>query len=170
LLRVFDKVVVAAVATSGGASAAVDLWTRRVPNQLTLGIAGCGVALAATHAGSTSVGAAVAGLVVGLILMLPGHVIGKTGAGDVKLFAALGTLLGPTQIVVAFLYTAIAGGVLAIAVAVRRRRLRETVERTAALVSTGGNNVAQIEHPSADNRFAYAPAIALGALAAALGL
>jgi Flp pilus assembly protein protease CpaA len=88
----------------------------------------------------------------------------------VKLFAALGTLLGPTQIVVAFLYTAIAGGVLAIAVAVRRRRLRETVERTAALVSTGGNNVAQIEHPSADNRFAYAPAIALGALAAALGL
>ena len=94
--------------------------------------------------------------------MLPGHVIGKTGAGDVKLFAALGTLLGPTHIVVAFLYTAIAGGLLAIVVAVGRRRLRETVVRTAALVSTGGNNVAQIEHPSADNRFAYAPAIAVG--------
>ena len=162
--------IVAAVAISGTASAAVDLWTRRVPNRLTLGIAACGVALAAGHFSSLSVGHALAGLVVGLLLMLPGHLIGKTGAGDVKLFAALGTLLGPTHIVVAFLYTAIAGGLLAIVVAVRRRRLRETVERTAALLSTGGNNVAQIEHPSADNRFAYAPAIALGALAAALGL
>jgi len=170
LLRVFDNVIVAAVATGGAASAAVDLWTRRVPNPLTLGIAGCGVALAAGHFSSLSVGHALAGSVIGLLLMLPGHVIGKTGAGDVKLFAALGTLLGPTHIVVAFLYTAIAGGLLAIVVAVGRRRLRETVVRTAALVSTGGNNVAQIEHPSADNRFAYAPAIAVGALAAALGL
>ena len=86
-----------------------------------------------------------------------------------KLFAAIGTLLGPTGIIVAFVYTAIAGGVVALIVAVMRRRLRETVDRTAALVSTGGANVAEIEKASADNRFAYAPAIALGALAAALG-
>src|SRR5438034_154640 len=82
--------LVAAVAISGTASAAVDLWTRRVPNRLTLGIAACGVALAAGHFSSLSVGHALAGLVVGLLLMLPGHLIGKTGAGDVKLFAALG--------------------------------------------------------------------------------
>jgi len=37
-------------------------------------------------------------------------------------------------------------------------------------VTTAGGNVAEIEHQSADNRFAYAPAIAVGALAAALGL
>ena len=59
---------------------------------------------------------------------------------------------------------------LALVVALNRRRLRDTVERTAALVSTGGANVAEIEGGAADNRFAYAPAIALGTLAVALGL
>jgi Flp pilus assembly protein protease CpaA len=86
------------------------------------------------------------------------------------LFAALGTMLGPTRIVMAFLYTAIAGGILAISVARRRRTLGATLERTAVLVRTGGSNVADIERPSLDNRFAYAPAIAIGALAAAIGL
>jgi Flp pilus assembly protein protease CpaA len=87
----------------------------------------------------------------------------------VKLFAALGTLLGPKGILVAFVYTLITGGLLALVVAVSRRRLAVTIERTASLVRTGGSNVSEIEHASADNRFAYAPAIAVGALAAALG-
>jgi prepilin peptidase CpaA len=134
-----DAVVVTAIAGGGGAGAIVDLM------------------------------AAVAGLVVGLLLMLPGHVIGATGAGDVKLLAALGTLLGPRGIVVAFVYSALAGGILALIVARRRSVLRETIERTATLVRTAGGNVAAIEHGTVDNRFAYAPAIAFGAIAAALG-
>jgi prepilin peptidase CpaA len=101
--------------------------------------------------------------------MLPGHLIGATGGGDVKLFAAVGTLLGPSRIGMAFLYTAMAGGALAMVIALRRRRFGATMERTAALVCTGGANVAEIEGPSADNRFAYAPAIAVGAIVAALG-
>jgi Flp pilus assembly protein protease CpaA len=69
----------------------------------------------------------------------------------------------------AFLYTAIAGGALAVLVAVRRRRLRQTLEGTATLVYTGGANAVEIEKPSTNNRFAYAPAIAVGALIAAFG-
>ncbi len=164
-----DAIVVAAVAGGGGASAAVDLWTRRVPNPLTLGIAALGVTLAATDVSGVSVTGSCAGFALGLLLMLPGHLIGATGAGDVKLFAAVGTLLGPTRTGMAFLYTAIAGGVLAVVIAVQRRRLRETMERAATLVRTGGANVTDIENASVDNRFAYAPAIAIGALAAALG-
>jgi Flp pilus assembly protein protease CpaA len=86
----------------------------------------------------------------------------------VKLFAAVGTLLGPKAIAMAFLYTALAGGALAIVVAMQRQLLRETVERTANLVRTGGANVAEIERATV-NRFAYAPAIAVGTLVAALG-
>jgi len=162
--------VVASVAASGGASTIVDLWSRRVPNPLTIGIAALGVVLAASHSSDVSVAAALAGFALGFVLMLPGHLVGATGAGDVKLFAAIGTLLGPTRIAVAFVYTAIAGGLLALIVAARRRRLQETVARTATFVRTGGGNVGEIEHDAANNRFAYAPAIALGALAAALGL
>jgi prepilin peptidase CpaA len=116
-----------------------------------------------------SVPQAFGGLALGLALMLPGHVIGATGAGDVKLLAALGTLLGPGRTGSAFLYSAIAGGVLAIIVAFQRRRLAITLDRTSALVRRAGANVVEIEHEASDNRFAYAPAIALGAFVAALG-
>jgi prepilin peptidase CpaA len=114
--------------------------------------------------------AAVAGLVLGFLLMLPGHLFGATGAGDVKFFAAMGTLLGPGAVVSAFLYTAIAGGLLAFLIAARRRRLAETVNGVAALVATRGSNANEIEAPHRHNRFAYAPAIAVGTLLAALGV
>jgi prepilin peptidase CpaA len=165
-----NNVVMAAVAGGGGVGAVIDLQTRRVPNVLTFGVAALGLMLAATGRGSVSLPLATAGLVLGLLLMLPGHLIGATGAGDVKLFAAIGALLGPKTIAVAFIYTAIAGGLLAAIVAVNRRSLGHTVERAAALVATRGANVEEIERPSTNNRFAYAPAIALGTILAALGL
>ena len=69
------------------------------------------------------------------------------GAGDVKLFAAVGALIGPVPIAAAFIYTAIAGGVIAGFIAIRRRR-RGLLE---------------------DRYFAYAPAIFVGTFIAALG-
>ncbi len=165
-----NGVVMAVVAGGGGVGAVVDLQTRRVPNALTFGVAGVGLALAATGISSVSLPLAATGLALGLLLMLPGHLFGATGAGDVKLFAAMGGLLGPKTIAVAFIYTAIAGGLLASVVAMNRRLLTRTVERTAALVATGGANTQDIERPSANNRFAYAPAIAIGTLLAALGV
>jgi prepilin peptidase CpaA len=168
LPRISDPIVVSAVAGTGASSAVVDFYTRRIPNPLTLGVAAFGVTLAAAHLTPLSMADALVGFAVGLVLMLPGHLIGATGAGDVKLFAAVGTLLGPRAIAMAFLYTALAGGALAIVVAMQRQLLRETVERAANLVRTGGANVAEIERATV-NRFAYAPAIAVGTLAAALG-
>jgi prepilin peptidase CpaA len=164
-----NGLVLAAVAGSGGASTFLDLRTRRVPNWLTLSITAIGVSLSAAQLTTISVAAALGGFAVGLLLMLPGHIVGATGAGDVKLFAAVGTLLGPAGIAVAFVYTAILGGALALIVAVHRGRLEATLQETATLVLTGGSNVAEIERPTANNRFAYAPAIAVGTLAAALG-
>jgi prepilin peptidase CpaA len=159
----------AVVGSSGGLAATIDMYTRRVPNAATMGIAGLGVLLAATHVSRVSVTGAILGFVIGLMLMLPGHFVGATGAGDVKLFAALGTLLGPSSVLIAFLYTALAGGILAVVVAIRRRSLAESVGRVATLVGTGGANVDKIEAKSVNNRFAYAPAIAVGTLVAALG-
>jgi prepilin peptidase CpaA len=169
LLAPSEITAVLTVAVTGIGSAVVDLWTRRVPNPLTLGTAAFGVLLAASHHTNVTVYQALAGFGLGLLLMMPTYLFGATGGGDVKLFAAYGTLLGPRSIVFAFLYMAIAGGVLATLVSLKRRNLRTTVERAAVLVGTGGANVAEIEHAASNNRFAYAPAIALGALVAALG-
>ena len=165
-----DLIVLAAVAAGAGTGAAIDMWTRRVPNPLTALVAASGVLLAAYGVSGISVGTSFAGLFVGLALMLPGYLIGGTGAGDVKLFAALGTLLGPAPIAFAFLYTLLAGGVLALLVAVRRRRLRRTLDGTARLIASAPAAAAAIESPLENNRFAYAPAIAVGTMLAALGL
>ena len=165
-----DPVVFTAVSGSAATAAIVDLRTRRVPNWLTLGVAATGLALAAAHVDGVRMTAALEGLAIGLLLMLPGHVIGRSGAGDVKLLAAVGTLLGPRLTVLAFMYAAIAGGVLAVLVAVSRRRLQHSIAQLTRLMTTGGANVSEIERPSADNRFAYAPAIAVGAILAAFRL
>jgi prepilin peptidase CpaA len=165
-----DAIVLAAVAAGVGSGAIIDLRTRRVPNALTITLAAVGVACAALGLSDLTVGGSLAGFAIGLALMLPGHLLGATGAGDVKLFAAAGALLGPVPIATAFLYTAIAGGVLAIFIAARRKRLQQTIEGAARLVASSAANVAEIESPRANNRFAYAPAIAVGTMLAALGV
>jgi prepilin peptidase CpaA len=165
-----DLIVIATVFAGAGTGAAIDLWTRRVPNPLTMGLAVIGVTFAAFGVSSLTIGASLAGLALGLALMLPGHIIGATGAGDVKLFAAMGAFIGPRHIFTAFLYTALAGGVIAIVISLWRRRLRHTLGETARLISTAAANAPAIESPLANNRFAYAPAIAVGTMLAALGL
>jgi len=170
LARLSDFIVIGAVVCGAAAATAIDLRTRRVPNALNALIASIGIVLAVTGLSGVSIGAAAIGLGLGLALMLPGFLFGATGAGDVKLFAAMGTLVGPTHILRGFFFTVVAGGILAIAVAAKRGRLQQTLGRTAALVASGGANAAVIEAPIENNRFAYAPAIAIGVTLATLGL
>jgi prepilin peptidase CpaA len=170
LARPSELIVLATLVAGVVLAAAIDLRTRRVPNPLTATLAALGVGFAASGISSLTVGASLAGLVLGLAFMLPGHLFGGTGAGDVKLFAAAGALMGPAPIVTAFLYTALAGGAMAIAIAARRGRLQRTLGRTAQLVASGGSNAALIEAPIENNRFPYAPAIAVGCVIASLGL
>ena len=150
------------------AAAVIDVRTRRVPNALTMSVALAGFALAVAGLGRVGIMASVAGCFVGLAVMLPGHLLGATGGGDVKLLAAVGTLLGPGATLRAFVATAIAGGLIAMVVAVRRGRLAATLAGTGALVMSGGSDVSALRNPGHDNRFAYAPAIAVGAIVAAL--
>ena len=165
-----DSLVLLALALGVGTGAFIDLRTRRVPNAVTVPLAVFGVAAAAAGLTGLSVAGAIAGLTLGLLFMMPGYMFGATGAGDVKLLAAAGAWLGPADIGIAFLYTAIAGGVLALVVARRRRRLALTLESTSKLITTRAANVAEIEHPTTNNRFAYAPAIAAGSILAAIGV
>ena len=169
MVRPSDFLALATILAGTGLGAAIDLRTRRVPNPLTMGLAALGVAYAAAGIGGLSIGASLAGLALGLALMLPGHLIGATGAGDVKLFAAAGAFVGPAHVVWAFIYTALAGGAIAIVVSVARRRLHRTVGDTALLIATAGGNAGAIESPLENNRFAYAPAIAVGTMLVALG-
>ena len=169
MARPSDIYAIATIVAGTAIGAGIDLRTRRVPNPLTMGLAAIGGIYAAVGIGGLTVGASLAGLALGLALMLPGHLIGATGAGDVKLFAAAGAFVGPAHILTAFVYTALAGGVIAIVISLSRRRLRQTVGDTALLIATRGLHAPAIESPLQNNRFAYAPAIAVGTMLAALG-
>ena len=155
---------------AGVAATVVDIRERRVPNVLTMGIASVGLLLAMAGFGTVTIGGALGGLALGLALLMPAHIFGATGAGDVKLLAAFGALLGPADVFDAFLRAAILGGVMALTVALWRGRLRETLYGTAMLVTTRSQTAAAlIEHPAVNNRFPYAPAIACGAVLVVLG-
>jgi prepilin peptidase CpaA len=140
-----------------------DVRTRRIPNWLTGAMAAGGFGLA-FGGGTVTPLQALLGLMVGLLLMLPGHVIGATGAGDVKLMAAIGAVVGPDLALRAFLYSAVAGGIFAIAVATRRGVLATTLQDTTRLVTAPTAARQTIESSTRANRFAYGPAIAVGTL------
>jgi len=163
-----ELIAVAVVATGTGIAAAHDIAHRRVPNVVSLTMVVAGLALAATGVTGISVWSSLAGCGLGLALMMPGYVFGATGAGDVKLLAASGAVLGAGQIVPAFAFTAIAGGALALAFAWRRGRLGRTLTQTARLCTAPAGTRGEIESPREDNRFPYAPAIAVGVVIAAL--
>ena len=152
---------IAVLALGLGAAVFTDVRTRRIPNWLTGAIVGAAFGLA-FGGGPVTPMRALLGLVVGLVLMLPGHVIGATGAGDVKLMAAVGAVVGPDVIFRAFLYSAVAGGVLAVVVALRRGRLGTTLKATTNLVTQPVHAKRAIEASDRANRFAYGPAIAVG--------
>ena len=163
-----SSVAFAAVAAGGLIATVIDVRTRRIPNVLTATMASVGIGLAAFGISGLSIWGSVVGLLVGLALMLPGHLLGATGAGDVKLMAAIGAIVGPALVFSAFLFSALAGGVLAVAVALRRRRLSATLAGTGRLMAAPAGARQEIQAATAANRFAYGPAIAAGSVIATL--
>lgn len=122
-----------AIAMLLGTGAAVeDLRRRRVPNWLTLPAATCALAAAACS-GWRPLALAAAGLAIGFLILLPFHWCGAMGGGDVKLMAAYGALLGPSGILLAGLFAAVFGALLA-AAATLRKPGAETVPYAPAIV------------------------------------
>jgi prepilin peptidase CpaA len=64
------------------------------------------------------------------MLLILFYAAGGMGAGDVKLMGAVGSLLGPMNVIIAFLYSAVVGGVYSVAVLYRLGALRLTLERS----------------------------------------
>ena len=120
-----------------GAVAVMDLRTRRIPNRLTVAAAATAVALAFVRAGWQGAFVSAAGVLIGLLLFLPLCLAGKLGAGDVKAMGAVGAFLGPVGVLLAALYTLLAGGIAAAVALVsfrwRVHRVSDTGQRASLL-------------------------------------
>lgn len=105
------------VATLCVAACVTDLRSRRLPNLLTFGAAAVGFGWQLVSQGWGGAAASLEGFALGLALFLPWFALGGMGAGDVKLLAAIGAWLGPWRVIWVALFGSIAGGALALVVA-----------------------------------------------------
>lgn len=101
-----------------------DARTRRIPNVLTFGAAACGLAANLAAGGWQGGLSSLEGWGLGLAAFLPLFLLGGMGAGDVKLLAAVGAWLGPAGAGWTALYAAIAGGAMALVMALARGYLK----------------------------------------------
>jgi prepilin peptidase CpaA len=114
-----------------GAASYTDLRHGKIPNALTLPAVVVGLALNGALRGWPGLGQAAAGVGLALLLWLvTGALGGCLGGGDIKLLAAVGALGGPRFLLAALVVTVIAGGVMAVAVALWGRKLRAALSNT----------------------------------------
>lgn len=165
-LTQFIPISAVAVAVIAGIT---DVRSRQIPNRLTYPAMIGGFALqAAVHGGHGLFLAGEGALLFGGVFLFF-HLLHAMGAGDVKLAAALGCILGPTSSWQVLFSTAMAGGVLAILVMVFTGRVLQTLRSTIgvagfhAIHGLRTHPVVNLDNPAAV-RVPYGLAFAAGTL------
>ncbi len=106
-----------------------DVRYRRIPNAFVLATLASGLIVNTIYGGFRGALASLAGCVIAFILMFILHVFGAMGAGDVKLFAAIGSLTGAHLVLPTFLVVILTGGALALLLTFRAGVVRATKQR-----------------------------------------
>jgi len=165
-LAQYIPIVAAVVAVIAGI---IDARSRRIPNRLTYSAMIAGLTLQAVVYGWRGLLLGLGGgLLFGGIFLLF-HLVRAMGAGDVKLAAALGCILGPANSWQVMFTTAMAGGALAILVMIFTGRVLHTLRSTLAVAGfhvvhgLRTHPVVNLDNPAAV-RMPYGLAFAAGTL------
>jgi len=105
----------------------MDVRYRRIPNKLVLATLSGGLILNTLFGGAHGLLASLGGVFLAFGLMFFLHAFGTMGAGDVKLFASVGAIVGISHVIPTLLVVAMTGGVLAICKMVYTRRVVVTM-------------------------------------------
>ena len=113
-----------------------DIRIRRIPNWLCL--AGCiaGLSLNSTLSGLAGLRFAGLGLGFGFALYFPLWLLGARGAGDAKLLAAAGSIVGPANTFGLFVLAALIGGVIALALVLFRGATKTTFRNVGTILTS----------------------------------
>lgn len=147
----------------------MDVRYRRIPNKLVLVVLVGGLTLNTIFGGSQGLLASLGGFVLAFGLMFFFHAFGTMGAGDVKLFAAIGAINGISLVLPTLMVVALTGGLLALCKMIYSRRVMTTMfgvfQFFVGLLP--GNRVPRFEVPSDPNyTLPYAVPICFGSLIA----
>jgi prepilin peptidase CpaA len=91
-----------------------DVRYRRIPNVLVLATLLAGISINTGFSGAQGMISSLEGFALAFFPMLLMHIFGAMGAGDVKLFGAVGAVLGVSQVPLAFVVVVMLGAVLAV--------------------------------------------------------
>ncbi len=106
-----------------------DVRYRRIPNPFVLATFITGLILNFSLGGISGGLNSLGGCALAFILMFILHVFGAMGAGDVKLFAAVGSVIGAHLVLPTFVVVVLTGGVLALASVLRSGVFKTTMHR-----------------------------------------
>ncbi|MGD9364247.1 MAG: A24 family peptidase [Desulfobacteraceae bacterium] len=95
-------------------AAVIDLRTFKIPNIVTIPAAVGALTYYGGQFGFSGLLFSLAGLGTGLLLLLIPYLMNGIGGGDVKLMGVVGAFLGAKAVAIAFLFTAIVGGIYAV--------------------------------------------------------
>jgi prepilin peptidase CpaA len=155
-------------------AAVIDYRSYRIPNWLTVGGMVLGLVCSTAFATRAYDGllAGLGGIAVGMLVFLPLYAIHVLGAGDVKLMGAAGAFLGTADTLRALLFVAIAGGIAAVAVALRRRALRrllgnlsQATVQMMAFAAVGGQRPGDAMAAHSVGKLPYGISICVGTIA-----
>ena len=163
----WPTLIVLAVATF------MDLRVRRIPNWLVLPFLAAGIVASGWLHGWPGVGQSFAGMGLGILIYGFFFWAGGMGAGDVKLCAAIGAWIGPSQLFIALVMTGIVGGIMVLCWAAFGGFGKELFKETSDLVllwkpRNGSDSQVALSDP-VRRKMPYAPAIAIGTLLSFLG-
>lgn len=137
----------------------------KIPNVLNASLAIAGLALFFYVDGWPGLLSGLAGLALGLSLLMIPWFMGGMGAGDVKALGALGALLGPRPLIHVFVYMGLIGGIMAILHYLLERNIKEKAnewsESIKATILTQDPTLI-VPTKTESLRFPYAAAIAFG--------
>lgn len=105
-----------------------DLIKRKIPNLITYPAMVSGLAYHGLSDGFKGMLFSVEGLALGSISLIGFYIFSGMGAGDVKLMGAVGAFLGPKGVFIAFICTALIGGLVSLGVIIFRPTLKATVD------------------------------------------
>jgi len=151
------------------AAAINDLRFQKIPNLLTYPSMGIALVYHFIMNGPDGLLFSAGGLALGIAVLILPYLMGGMGAGDAKLMGAVGAILGAKGVFVAFLFTAIAGGIYAlILLLIKRQHFKGFFTRQAATLNTFMLTGQFILIPGDEDkkkpRLCYGIAIALGTL------
>jgi prepilin peptidase CpaA len=111
-------------------SAVIDYRLKKIPNLITYPTMALAVSYHTLTNGVSGLYFSLTGLATGVALLIIPYILGGMGAGDAKLLGAIGAGIGPSQVFVAFLYSATVGGIYALLLIIlMHHRFREVARR-----------------------------------------